>query len=60
MATVHEKTETDKQMTEMQNPEKTTSDRQMAELQDPRCHIDLGGDVYVTAKTWNDQLNIHI
>ncbi|XP_046556771.1 uncharacterized protein LOC124265992 [Haliotis rubra] len=42
----------------------TSFDRELetdkTELQDPRCHIDLGNDVFVTAKMWNDELNIHV
>ncbi|XP_046570999.1 uncharacterized protein LOC124279231 [Haliotis rubra] len=26
----------------------------------PRSHLDLGGEVFVTAKSWNNLLNIHI
>ena len=37
-----------------------TGDTDEAELQDPRCHIDLGGDVFVTANSWNDMVNIQI
>ncbi|XP_067674749.1 uncharacterized protein [Haliotis asinina] len=35
-------------------------DKQMTELQDPRCHLHLGDNVYVTAKTWDDVLSIHV
>ncbi|XP_046542364.1 uncharacterized protein LOC124252755 [Haliotis rubra] len=29
-------------------------------LPNPRCHLHLGDDVYVTAKTWNGKLEIHV
>ncbi|XP_067687021.1 uncharacterized protein [Haliotis asinina] len=36
------------------------TDQEMTELQDPRCHLHLGDNVYVTAKTWDDVLSIHV
>ena len=38
------------------NPE----DQPLIISQEPRCHLDLGGDVYVTAKIWHEELCIHI
>ncbi|XP_067669968.1 uncharacterized protein [Haliotis asinina] len=36
------------------------TDKQMTELQDPRCHLHLGDNMYVTAKTWDNVLSIHV
>ncbi|XP_046573532.1 uncharacterized protein LOC124281642 [Haliotis rubra] len=36
------------------------TDKQMTELQNPRCHLHLGDNVFVTAKTWDGVLNIHV
>ncbi|XP_067653366.1 uncharacterized protein [Haliotis asinina] len=36
------------------------TDQEMTELPDPRCHLHLGDNVYMTAKTWDDVLSIHV